>query len=98
MIATTAGPMEDLDDLRAMVAKLEPDHMSRRAFDSLGEYSCSMPTGTTVGKVWKRNLTAFRHYLGTDRPPVWVICEYVQNPTPGMVGIVYRRPLIAPIA
>ena len=33
--------------------------LTREQFDALGEYSCSLPTGVTVGKRWKRNDHAF---------------------------------------
>jgi hypothetical protein len=29
--------------------------MDKEYFEALGEYSCSLPTGTYVGKRWKRN-------------------------------------------
>lgn len=45
--------------------------------DRLLEYSTSLPTGTTIGKRWKR-LTA-----GGE----WVIGEYVEHPNPETVGI-----------
>ena len=59
-------------------------------FDSLGEYSCSLPTGTTVGKHWKRNNGAYIK----DAPDDWVICEYVDHPDPKKVGIRYWKPEI----
>ena len=33
--------------------------MTRREFEDLPQYSCSLPTGQTIGKRWKRDLTAF---------------------------------------
>lgn len=64
------------------------EKMSRKAFDSLGEYSCSQPTGVFVGKVWKRDL-----FFGTGHEPFWVICEYVAHPTkPDMCRTDVRLP------
>jgi len=40
-----------------------------------GEYSCSVPTGTTVGKKWLRNQSAF-----TSAPrDNWYIGEYLDK-------------------
>lgn len=71
------------------MSKLPNEEMSQRAFDSLDEYSCSIPTGTIVGKVWKRDLNAYN-----DRPPEWIICEYVDIGSKIDIGIQYRRPVI----
>lgn len=43
------------------------ERVSKKAFDSLPEYSCSIPTGKTIGKVWKRKCE-----------DGWVIGEYTQ--------------------
>jgi hypothetical protein len=40
--------------------------LTRAEFARLGEYSCSIPTGVTIGKRWKRNLNA----RGRHRPPL----------------------------
>lgn len=52
--------------------------IQRSTFDGLLEYSCSLPTGVTPGKVWKCNVNAYRPPVGTH-PPEWVIREYVSN-------------------
>lgn len=60
--------------------------ISRSELAQLPEYSCSVPTGTTLGKRWRRNLNAYR----PDRvgvPAEWVIGEYVAHPDPTLVGI-----------
>lgn len=72
-----------------MSKKLQEEEISRRAFDSLDEYSCSLPTGTTVGKVWKLNRNAFN-----GGPEDWLICEYVDIGSETEIGIEYRRPVI----
>lgn len=72
--------------------KLEAEPMSQAALDSLLDYSCSLPTATTIGKVWKRNLR-----FGTGDPePLWMICEYAEKspPDPDRVAILRRRPVI----
>lgn len=68
---------------------MQTERISRRAFNSLPEYSCTLPTGTTIGKVWKRNRN-----FGRDLPPDWVICEYLSDPEPGYVRIEWRKPEI----
>jgi hypothetical protein len=53
-------------------------------FAALPDYSCSLPTGTTIGKRWKRR----RDYHDVDRG--WVMGEYIEDPDPKLVGIVWR--------
>jgi len=55
-------------------------------FDALAEYSTSLPTGTFVGKRWKRRVP-----YATTMPGVWYLCEYVEHIDPGLVGVVTRR-------
>lgn len=54
-------------------------------FNDLPNYSCSLPTGTTIGKRWKRR----EPY--EDGPPgtvhLWYMGEYVEHPDPETVGI-----------
>lgn len=33
--------------------------LTRAEFDALPEYSCSLPTGTTLGKRWRKNGDAY---------------------------------------
>lgn len=58
------------------------------AFSSMPDYSCSVPTGTTIGKRWKRR----RNYY--DESQGWVMGEYVEHDDPGRVGIVWRDLLV----
>lgn len=58
--------------------------------DSLPDYSCSVPTGTTVGKRWRRRLR-YQHKPGLrwgihGRPPQ-IVGEYVEHDDPGLVAI-----------
>jgi len=60
--------------------------LSRAELADLREYSCSLPTGTTIGTRWRRDVNAYR----SDRrgvPSEWVIGEYFDDGTPGMVAI-----------
>lgn len=78
------------------MSKLETLKLTQREFDQLPEYSASLPTGTTVGKRWKRHWRepqscgvpsshpAYRHIPPKDG---WQIGEYVEHPDPGLVGI-----------
>ena len=63
-------------------AKREEVVISREDLAALLEYSCSIPTGTVVGTRWRRDLK-----FGTGHEPEWVICEYVEDPDPKMIGI-----------
>lgn len=68
--------------------------VSRAELGALLDYSCSLPSGTTVGKRWRRNVHAFRH----DRvgaPAEWVIGEYVDIGS-GKVGIRWTWAVSAP--
>lgn len=50
------------------------ERMSQSAFDSLPEYSLSIPTLLSKGKVWKKDLgIIFPNLAGC-----WVICEVVE--------------------
>ena len=49
--------------------------LTQAEFRELGEYSCSLPTGTTIGKRWKCNTNAFTACL-RDKPPRWLMGEY----------------------
>ncbi len=60
---------------------------------ALPEYSCTNPTGTTIGKRWRRHEPYRRsaecckeHDCGH-----WFIGEYVTHPEPGMVGIRWSK-------
>jgi hypothetical protein len=82
----------------------EPPYIiSRAAFEKLGEYSCSLPTGPRVGFRWKRNNNAFRppvrfEVLGVEFivpwPEEWWMGEAVEDPDPKYVGIRWRRLMI----
>lgn len=52
-------------------------------FDALLEYSSSLPTGTYIGKRWKRFVG-----WGTDR---WLMGEYAEDDDPKRVRIIWRR-------
>jgi len=58
--------------------------ISRRELGKLPEYSCSIPTGTTIGKRWRRRTNY------NDPNSDWCIGEYVPYPSPGTVGIKWR--------
>lgn len=63
--------------------------MTPEEFKNLPEYSCTIPTGTTVGKRWRCNQA-----FGTGRKPQWndwYMGEYVKHPDPKMVGIEWSR-------
>lgn len=60
--------------------------LSTPQFEEMPEYSCSLPTGTTIGKRWKRNLN-----FGTREKAVWWMGEYVEDPEPGRVGIEWKE-------
>ncbi len=69
--------------------ELEQVTITQKEFDSLPEYSCSIPTGTTIGKRWKRHDGIFDPtYKG---PYYWYIGEYIDIGDPDKVGIRYKK-------
>jgi hypothetical protein len=65
--------------------------LSEQELFALPEYSCSLPTGTTIGKRWRRH----EPYRPDDPVPrrIWV-GEYFDIGEPDKVGICWYRPLI----
>lgn len=57
-------------------------------FNALLDYSCSLPTGTTIGKTWKRRVDYH------DPSQGWLLGEYVESDKPDMVGIKWKRILV----
>lgn len=69
--------------------------INRAELAALLEYSCSLPTSTTIGKRWRRNVNAYR----PDRvgvPPEWQIGEYVDVDSKDEVGIRWSWAVEAP--
>lgn len=58
--------------------------LTQKEFDNLLEYSCSLPTGTTIGKKWKKGWPYYK-------PTEWYLCEYIKHDDPDKVGISYKR-------
>jgi len=70
---------------------METVYLTKRELDGLAEYSCTVPTGTTIGKRWKRNDNAYRREIAhldfwngspvLERfPPNWLMGEYAPDP------------------
>ena len=75
-------------------------YLTQKEFDALPEYSISIPTGTTPGKLWKRHIFTFlidgAIYSGGHIPsghkPIqddWWLGEY-QQPVNGQIEIKWR--------
>lgn len=62
--------------------------LSEDELKELLEYSCSLPTGTTIGKRWKCDDSKYKR---PDSEPNWWVGEYVEHPDPEMVGIEWSR-------
>lgn len=58
-------------------------------FNELSEYSASMPTGTTYGKRWKRNI-----YWRSECEPEWWMGEYYDMGSETDTGINWYRIMI----
>lgn len=61
--------------------------ISREDLFALPEYSCSIPTGTTIGKQWRCDVHAYRSRAAPAEFHEWRIGEYVEHPDPHTVGI-----------
>ena len=69
--------------------------LNRDEFAKMGEYSCNLPTGTILGKIWKCNRLAYAEPPGED----WFMGEYAPDPKakigkdgqPETVLIVWRK-------
>ena len=64
--------------------------VTQKFFDDLPEYSCSEPTGTTIGKQWKMGWPYMKPRTH------WFLCEYVEIDEPDHVGIEQRLIQICP--
>ena len=62
----------------------EPIKLTEDEFRELLEYSCSYPTGTTIGKCWKA-------HLGTGE---WLHREYAKHPTDDSKVLIISRDII----
>lgn len=54
--------------------------LTQGEFDALPEYTCSNPTGTVIGKRWKR-----------ATKDGWFLCEYVGCNEPGYIDITKKH-------
>ncbi len=52
--------------------------LTKRQFEELGEYSCSMPSMVAEGRPWKRNENAYNRH---NTIPAWLMGEYIPSPT-----------------
>jgi len=63
-------------------------YMIQKELNKYAEYSCSLPTGQSLGKKWVRNQSFL---LPADHPKKhigdWWLGEYVPDPDPKMIGV-----------
>ena len=59
--------------------------LSGTEFKKLRDYSSSLPTGTTIGKRWKRR----KNYYDEDKG--WLMGEYVEHDGPNLIGIKWHE-------
>lgn len=63
---------------------MDEEFITRADLAKLLDYSCSLPTGTAVGKRWSRHIP---YRVDGESPVEWMIGEYVSHPDPSLVGI-----------
>jgi hypothetical protein len=74
---------------------MEEDVLTKAQFADLPTYSCTLPSGTTIGKKWKRDVNEPRRFQGDlSAKPEWWTGEYVPHENPELVGILWRRVVI----
>jgi len=76
-----------LNDIRRWRKELRapgPIILTQKEFDDLLEYSCSFPTGTTVGKCWKSHLQNGQ----------WVHRSYQEHPTDDTKVLIVTRDIL----
>ena len=62
---------------RDFIAAFPRLRLTPRQFEQLPEYSCSYPTGTTPGKMWKRLDGAHDHaFFEAGGQPYWMVMQY----------------------
>lgn len=59
--------------------------LTQKEFDALPEYSCSIPTGQSIGKEWKRKNNYY------DSSKGWILGEYVEHSDPEKFGIAWAN-------
>lgn len=86
---------------------METTYLTQKEFDGLLEYSTSIPTGTTIGKKWKRHRYYFKNakgkrfnagYLPTDAILIseeWSMGEYITHDDLKLIGIKWTNIIIA---
>jgi hypothetical protein len=64
-------------------------------FLRLGDYSATFPTGTTIGKRWRRLDGSFdQEFIKAGGQPRWLIGEYYDIGNSEKVGIRWFKPVI----
>lgn len=90
MVETPDG-LAKLQSGEMQVSEHEYLKLTREEFNRLPEYSWSLPTGTTIGKRWRREQVWDEEGQKKSR---WWVGEYIVDPDPKMVGIKWYRVLI----
>jgi hypothetical protein len=62
-------------------------------FEEIDEYSCSLPTGPSSGRYWRRR----EPYVGEDRTSRQYFCiaQGMPDDRPGEISLIWRRLLVA---
>lgn len=86
-LAAVAAEEATREELRERAARetIEVVELTQAEFDELPEYSCSLPTGTTIGKEWKRGEP---YRAPRER---WYRGMYVESEREGYVKVKWQR-------
>lgn len=80
-----AGERVLVDDSHALMTKSD--------FDSLPDYSCTIPTGVYPGKMWRR-LNGLFDPLSRPEDLHWCLCWYGMSEDPEQCSVNFRRVLL----
>ena len=63
---------------------MEKIWLTLEQFEKLDDYSCSIPTGTTIGKTWRRRVP---YLFPVTKDTKWYRGKYVEHSDPNKTGI-----------
>jgi hypothetical protein len=84
LLATPLPPHDSHPPDGTWDVTLNACYLTERGLAALPDYSCSLPTGVTIGKVWKRRIDYY------DESKGWYLGTYEDINDPERVGIRWR--------
>lgn len=80
------------DYLKSIHAEWPVLRLTYQQFMKLPEYSATNPTGTTIGKRWRRLDGCYdKNFQRAGGKPRWIVCEYAECSPPEKHRVVITR-------